>query len=182
MDIEDFIKQGIQQKLKKRKVINKRDYYTIERHCRVAGLFYHRYEYYKYLDEVEDLVAVFKPNNEYDKNAIAIYGGEHFIGYVPRGIAKKIAPLPDFVKDDLILDLKCKDDDRCTYDILVPRKYVKIIPDIPIYHIPKSTLKQKIIEWLGLDEIEYNTTFKLFLGVISIALLFVLFLICAVDN
>ena len=174
MDIEDFIKQGIQQKLKKRKAINKRDYYTIERHCRVAGLFYHRYDYYKYLDEDEGLVAVFEPNNIYDENAIAIYGGEHFIGYVPKDIAEKIAPLPDFVKDDLILDLKCKDDDRCTYDILVPRKYVKIIPDIPI-----STFGEKIIKWLG---IEYNTTFKLFLGVISVALLFILFLICAVDN
>lgn len=171
MEIDDFVNQEIQSKLQP---IKKRDYFIIQRRCRVAGLFYHMYEYLEYLDKDDGLVAVFEPNNPYDKNAIAIYGGEHFIGYVPRDIAKKIASLPYFVKADLILDLKYKNVNGCIYDILVPRKYIAFI-----HNIQKSTLKQKIMEWLG---IESNTIFNIFLAIVSIALLFILFMICAVDN
>jgi hypothetical protein len=184
MEIDDFVNQKIQSKLQ---TINKRDYFIIQRRCRVAGLFYHMDEYLEYLnEEEEDLFAIFEPNNPYDKNAIAIYGGDHFIGYVPRDIAEYIAELPYSIRKDIILDLRYRNKKKCIYSIMFPQKHYNAIQSIydnlQSNYLQKSTFSEKIIKWIGLDEIEYNTTFKLFLGVISIALLFILFMICAVNN
>ena len=168
MGIDDFVKQDVQRKLQQNSIYND-NYYTIERNCHVAGLTYHLDEYLDYLDDEEDLVAVFEPNNPYDRNAIAIYGGEHFIGYVPRHIAKKIAPLPNFVKDDLILDLQYRDVERCIYSILIPKKYVTYILDKQ-----GLTFTQMLCKWFGVGVTEFNKTFKLRLAIT----IFAVFLYC----
>lgn len=36
-----------------------------------------------------------QPDNQYDKNAIAIQWGNHVLGYLPRGLAAELAPLMD---------------------------------------------------------------------------------------
>lgn len=176
MDILDLARQ--------QKYVDKNEYYIFER-TYLAGITYHIDEYLEYLNEEEkDLFAIFEPNNPYDKNAIAIYGGEHFIGYVPRDVAEDIAELPYEIKKDIVLDLRYRNERKCIYSILFPKKHYNAIQSIYYnlqsnYYLPKPTLKQKIIEWLG---IESNTIFNIFLAIVSIALLFILFMICAVDS
>lgn len=49
----------------------------------------------KRLRQGQLLLLVREPNNQYDKNAVLVVWGNRALGYLPRGLAAKIAPILD---------------------------------------------------------------------------------------
>lgn len=64
---------------------------------KIAGITHnHRQEFIKFFTEGQELIAVRQPENEFDRNAIAVFDGIRQLGYIPKGVAEQIAPKMDF--------------------------------------------------------------------------------------
>jgi len=87
MSVSDFQHLNIQK-------ANRR---SIELCSKVAGVtFGNRQQYIKSLSAGDPLCLRRERQNQYDPNAIAVYDSmEHHLGYVPKDLASKLAPLMD---------------------------------------------------------------------------------------
>lgn len=65
-------------------------------HSKVSGVTYNdRQRYVKNLIDGQYLKVCREKDNRYDKNAIALYDGNHQIGYIKKELAEKLAPILD---------------------------------------------------------------------------------------
>lgn len=124
----------------------------------VAGINHYQYAYDKFVENNLPMSARYEPTNEYDENAIAIYGGNRLIGYVPRRIAEKVAYLPEEDKERLAIRETSRDKYGCVFSL-----YFSDDEDANYIQHPKTTNTIS-----GNSELDSGSCFYAFVFIISI--------------